>query len=143
MVDKLEITIDVIIHATEDISKIFQSFNNILEIDEESFIITETEGYFENPIIMLNAKLVKKQAKAFMKKFLKLLSINQINQLIEEIEERTADSKFHLRLDKQELVNGKLELSEKDTVKIKIHTPIYNKKDTIKNFSEIFQSQLD
>ena len=76
-------------------------------------------------------------------KFLKLLSINQINQLIEEIEERTADSKFHLRLDKQELVNGKLELSEKDTVKIKIHTPIYNKKDTIKNFSEIFQSQLD
>ena len=143
MVDKLEITIDAIIHATEDISKIFQSFKDILEIDEESFIITETEGYFENPIIMLNAKLVKKQAKAFMKKFLKLLSINQINQLIEEIEERTADSKFHLRLDKQELVKGKLELSEKDTVKIKIHTPIYNKKDTIKNFSEIFQSQLD
>ena len=143
MVDKLEITIDAIIHATEDISKIFQSFKDILEIDEESFIITETEGYFENPIIMLNAKLVKKQAKAFMKKFLKLLSINQINQLIEEIEERTADSKFHLRLDKQELVNGKLELSEKDTVKIKIHTPIYNKKDTIKKFSEIFKSQLD
>ena len=55
MIDKLEITIDVIIHATEDISKIFQSFNNILEIDEESFIITKTEGYFENPIIMLNA----------------------------------------------------------------------------------------
>ena len=143
MVDKLEITIDAIIHATEDISKIFQSFKDILEIDEESFIITETEGYFENPIIMLNAKLVKKQAKAFMKKFLKLLSINQINQLIEEIEERTADSKFHLRLHKQELIKGKLELSEKDTIKIKIHTPIYNKKDTIKKFSDIFQSQLD
>ena len=143
MVDKLEITIDAIIHATEDISKIFQSFKDILEIDEESFIITETEGYFENPIIMLNAKLVKKQAKAFMKKFLKLLSINQINQLIEEIEERVVDSKFHLRLDKQELLKGKLELSEKDTVKIKIHTPIYNKKDTIKKFSDIFQSQLD
>ena len=138
MVDKLEITIDAIIHATEDISKIFQSFKDILEIDEESFIITETEGYFENPIIMLNAKLVKKQAKAFMKKFLKLLSINQINQLIEEIEERTADSKFHLRLDKQELVKGILVLSEKDTVKIKIHTPIYNKKDSVKKFSEVF-----
>ena len=78
-----------------------------------------------------------------MKKFLKLLSNNQINQLIEEIEERTIDSKFHFRLDKQELVKGKIELSEKDTVRIKIHTPIYNKKDTIKIFSEIFQSQLD
>jgi RNA-binding protein len=139
MVDKLEITIDVIIHATEDISKIFQSFNEILEISEDNFVITETTGYYENPIILLNVKLVKKQAKAFMKKFLKLLSINQINQLIEEIEERTIDSKFHLRLDKQELVKGALVLSEKDTVKIKIHTPIYNKNDFIKKFSEVFQ----
>ena len=139
MIDKLEITIDVIVHVTEDISKIFQTFKEVLEIDEENFLITETTGYYENPIILLNTKLVKKQAKAFMKKFLKLLSINQINQLIEEIEERTIDSKFHLRLDKQELVKGVLVLSEKDTVKIKIHTPIYNKKDSIKKFSEVFQ----
>ena len=139
MVNKLEITIDVIIHATEDISKIFQSFNDILEIEEESFSITETTGYYENPIIMLNTKLVKKQAKSFMKKFLKLLSSNQINQLIEEIEERIADSKFHLRLDKQELIKGTLVLSEKDTIKIKIYTPIYNKKETIEKFSEVFQ----
>ena len=139
MIDKLEITIDVIVHATEDISKIFQSFYDILEIEEESFSITETTGYYENPIIMLNAKLVKKQAKSFMDKFLKLLSKNQINQLIEEIEERIADSKFHLRLDKQELIKGVVVLSEKDTIKIRIHTPIYNKKESIRKFSEVFQ----
>ena len=139
MIDKLEITIDVIVHATEDISKIFQSFYDILEIEEESFAITETTGYYENPIIMLNAKLVKKQAKSFMEKFLKLLSKNQINQLIEEIEERIADSKFHLRLDKQKLINGVVVLSEKDTIKIRIHTPIYNKKESIRKFSEVFQ----
>ena len=139
MIDKLEITIDVIVHATEDISKIFQSFNDILEIEEESFAITETTGYYENPIIMLNAKLVKKQAKSFMDKFLKLLTKNQINQLIEEIEERIADSKFHLRLDKQELIKGVVVLSEKDTIKIRIHTPIYNKKESIRKFSEVFQ----
>ena len=139
MIDKLEITIDVIVHATEDISKIFQSFNDVLEIKEESFSITETTGYYENPIIMLNAKLVKKQAKSFMEKFLKLLSKNQINQLIEEIEERIADSKFHLRLDKQELIKGVVVLSEKDTIKIRIHTPIYNKKESIRKFSEVFQ----
>ena len=139
MIDKLEITIDVIVHATEDISKIFQSFYDILEIEEESFAITETTGYYENPIIMLNAKLVKKQAKSFMEKFLKLLSKNQINQLIEEIEERIVDSKFHLRLDKQELIKGVVVLSEKDTIKIRIHTPIYNKKESIRKFSEVFQ----
>ena len=139
MIDKLEITMDVIVHATEDISKIFQSFNDILEINEEDFTIIETTGYYENPIIMLNVKIEKKQAKEFMKKFLKLLSKNQINQLIEEIEYRTADSKFHLRLDKQELVKGTIILSEKDTIRIKIHTPIYNKKESIKKFSEVFQ----
>ena len=139
MIDKLEITIDIIVHATEDISKIFQSFYDILEIEEKSFSITETTGYYENPIIMLNAKLVKKQAKSFMDKFLKLLSKNQINQLIEEIEERIEDSKFHLRLDKQELIKGVVVLSEKDTIKIRIHTPIYNKKESIRKFSEVFQ----
>ena len=139
MINKLEVTIDVIVHATEDISKIFQSFKDTLEIEEESFSITETTGYYENPIIMLNVKLVKKQAKLFMKKFLKLLSSNQINQLIEEIEERIADSKFHLRLDKQELIKGVVVLSEKDTIKIRIHTPIYNKKESIRKFSEVFQ----
>ena len=143
MIDKLEITIDVIVHSTEDILKIFKSFDEVLEVKEEDFMNLETTGYFENPIIMLNAKLIKKQAQNFMKKILKVLSINQIKELIEEIEERTTNSKFHLRLDKQELVKGVLVLSEKDTVKIKIHTPIYNKKDTTKKFSEIFQSQLD
>ena len=143
MIDKLEITINVIIHSTEDILKIFKSFDEILEVKEEDFMNLETTGYFENPIIMLNAKLIKKQAQNFMKKILKVLSINQIKELIEEIEERTTDSKFHLRLDKQELVKGVLVLNKKGTIKIKIHTPIYNKKDTIKKFSEIFQSQLD
>ena len=143
MINKIEVTIDVIVHSTEDISKIFESFDEVLEVKEEDFMNLETTGYFENPIIMLNAKLIKKQAQNFMKKILKVLSINQIKELIEEIEERTTNSKFHLRLDKQELVKGVLVLNEKGTIKIKIHTPIYNKKDTIKKFSEIFQSQLD
>ena len=139
MIHKIEITIDVIIHATEDVSKILQSFDEVLEIKEEQFTSIETTGYFENPIIILSAKLVKKQGQNFIKKMLELLPINQINELVEGIEERTIDSRFHLRLDKQELVKGKLIISEKDTVKIKIHTPIYNKNDFIKKFSEVFQ----
>ena len=138
MIDKIEVTIDVIVHATEDISKIFQSFE-ILNLKEDDFTIQETLGHFENPIIMLNAKIIRKQAQSFMKKLLELLSDDQINGLIEEIEERTTDSKFHMRLDKQELIRGNITISEKDTIKMKIHTPIYNKKDTIKSFTEIFQ----
>jgi len=96
MISKIEVIIDVIVHATEDISKIFQSFEEMLELKEEDFTIQETE-------------------------------------------ERTVDSRFHMRLNKQELIKGNLRVSEKDTIKIKIHTPVYNKKDTVKLFTEIFE----
>ena len=139
MIDKIEVTIDVIIHTTEDVTKIFQAFEELLDIKEENFTISETTGYFDNPIIMLNAKIMKKEAQNFVKKLLELLSSEQVNELIEEIEERTIDSRFHMRLDKQELIKRNLKFQEKDTIKLKIHTPIYNKKDTVKIFTEIFQ----
>ena len=139
MIDKIEVTIDVIIHATEDISKIFKAFEELLDLKEEEFTIQETTGYFGNPIVILNGKIIKKRAQRFLKKFFKLLSGVQINELVEEIEKRTVDSKFHMRLDKQELIKGDLVIREKDTIKIKIHTPVYNKKETVKIFTEIFQ----
>jgi RNA binding exosome subunit len=139
MVHKIEVTIDVIVHATEDISKILQSFEDMFDLKEENFIIEETEGHYENLIMLLNTKIVKKQAQNFMNKLLKTLPSEQVKDLIEEIKERTIDSRFHMRLDKQELIKGNLTSNEKGTIKIKIHTPIYNKKDTIKIFSEIFQ----
>ncbi len=139
MIDKIEVSIDVIIHVTEDISKIFQAFEELLDLKEEDFTIHETTGHFDNPIIMLNAEIVKKEAQNFMKKLLGFLSIEQINELIEEIEERTIDSRFHMRLDKQELMEGNPVFGEKESIKIKIHSPIYNKKNTVKTFTEIFQ----
>ena len=139
MTGKIEITIDVIIHATEDIAKIFESFEEILDLKEECFTIEKIEGYYGNPIILLNTKIVKKQAQNFMNKLVGLLSVQQINDLIEEIDERAIDSKFHMRIDKQELVKGNIAIREKDTIKLKIHTPIHNKKDTAKIFTKIFQ----
>lgn len=140
MVHKIEITIDVIVHATEDISKIFQSFEDVLNLKEDDFVVEEIEGHYENPIILLKAKIVKKQAQNLMSKILELLPVEQINELTEEIDERTDDSRFHMRLDKQGLIKGNLIVSEKETIKLKIHTPIYNKKDTVKIFTEIFDN---
>ena len=139
MVDKLEVTIDVIIHATEDISKFLKSFEEIFELKEGDFTVNQTTGHFENPITILNAKIEKNQAQKFVEKLVESLSNDQIRELIGEIEERTVDSRFHIRLDKQEFIKGNLILKEKDAIKVKIHTPIYNKKDTVKIFSKIFQ----
>ena len=139
MSDKIEITIEAIIHATEDPSKIFASFKDTFDLDEEKFTINNTVGHYENPIIMLKAIIIKKQAQVLLRKLLELLKENQIMKLIEEIDERTVDSRFHFRLDKQELINGNVIISERGMIKIKIHTPIYNKKDTTESFTKIFQ----
>ena len=143
MVEKLEVTIDVIIHATEDISKVFEVFEEKFGLIQEEFSLKNTIGHFNNPIIILNIKLVKKHAKRFIEKFIEFLSNEQIDKMINEIEERTIDSRYNIRLDKQEFIRGKIIFKEKDAIKLKIHTPVYNKKDTVKLFSSIFKSQLD
>ena len=139
MVHKIEVSIDVIVHATEDIMKIFQAFEDIFDLKEEDFSIEEVEGHYKNPIIVLKANIVKKQAQKLISDLLRLLPAQQVDELIEQIEERTVDSRFHLRLDKQKLIKGDVIVREKDTIKLKIHSPIYNKKDTVKIFTEIFQ----
>ena len=139
MNEKLEISIDVIAHATEDIEKIIKSFE-IFEISPEDFSVNGTSGHFENPIFLMNVELTKKSSQKFLEKFLKNISNEEKLKIIEEIEERTQDSRLHIRLSKQDLINGKISFQEQDTIKIKIHTPIYNKKNTVKIFSEILSS---
>ena len=136
---KLEITIDTIIHATEDLVKFLNSFNEMFGLIEEEFSISTITGHFDNPITILRVKITKKSASEFLKKFLTVLSENQIRGIIQDIEERTENSTLHIRLDKQKFIQGKIDFVERDAIKLKIHTPIYNKKDTIRIFSEMFQ----
>ena len=137
---KLEVTIDVIVHATEDNSKFFEAFSEMFGLDKEIFSITELKGHFDNPITIISGKITKKSALEFLDKLLILLSNDQKNEIIQEIEERTVDSTLHIRLNKQEFVQGRIAFKEKDAIKLKIQTPIYNKKDTLKVFSEIFRN---
>ena len=137
MAHRIEITIDVIVHATEDISKILQAFE-ILNLQKEDFQIDQVSGHYDNPIIMLKAEIVKKQALELKNTIFELLSVKQVDELIAEIDQRTVNSRFHMRLDKQELIKGNLTITDKGTIKLKIHTPIYNKQDTVKTFAEIF-----
>ena len=135
---KLEVTIDVIIHATEDVVKFFKTFEELFDLEEEEFSVSKVTGHFENPISILRAKITKNSAKKFLGKFLETLSEDQKSKIVSEIKERTENSSLHLRLDKQEFVQGRISFIEKEAIKLKIHTPIYNKKDTVKVFSKLF-----
>ena len=136
---KIEVTVDVIVHATEDITKFFDAFEELFQIKQKKFNIQNLKGHFDNPITTLQAKLTKKDAKSFVEKLVSDLPKDQQQELLESLEERIHNSAFHLRLDKQKLVVGQLDLRDKDPVKVKIFTPIYNKKDTTKIYSELLK----
>lgn len=134
---KLELTIDVIIHATEDIKKFLDAFREMFGLQEDDFTISHVTGHYDNPIIMLQVKISKKPAKELLDKFLKRLSKIQKKEIIQEIEERTQNSTLHIRFDKQDFIQEKISFKEKEAIRLKIHTPIYNKKETVKVFSDI------
>lgn len=137
MINRLQVTIDVIIHATEDSSKFITSFEKIFGLTKDDFIIQRLTGHYENPIILMTSKMAKKQANEFLKKLLSFFSKNQLEEIIDDLENRVDNSTLHIRLNKQELIKGKIDFKEKDPIKLKVSTPVYNKKDTRKIFSDI------
>jgi len=138
MLSKIEITIEAIIHATEDIDKFFDAFSEIFDIDKAEFTQTNLVGHFENPIITIKTKISKKKANEFLKTLGKKLSKDEKNEIMEFFEERLSDSGLYLRLDKQEFVSGKISIREQDAIKVKIFTPVFNKKELTETYRKLF-----
>ena len=142
MVEKIETTIEIISHATEDPNKIVESFFELFEIPKEEFSKKELTGHFENPITVLNAKISKKKGKDFFQKLISKIPKDQIEEFIDDIENRIQDSTLHMRVSKQDMIMGIIRLQEKDVVKLKIFTPIYRKKDIVKTYVELLRENI-
>lgn len=140
MASTLEITIDVIVHATEDSSKFLDAFEEFFGLPREEFSAENATGYYDNTITIISARLRKDAARSFLKSLLGKMSVAQRDAMAGEIIQRTSKSKFHLRLGKQEFLNGIVSFQEQDAVRLKIHAPVYNKKETAGVFRKIFQN---
>jgi len=136
---KIQVTIDVIVHATEDITKFFSVFEELFDIKQEKFFVQNLTGHFDNAITTLQVKLTKKDARKFVDKLVSKLPKEQHRELLQSLEERIHNSTFHFRLNKQKLILGQLELREKDSIKVKIFTPIYKKTDSKKIYTELLK----
>ncbi len=137
MAEKLEITIGVIVHATEDVKKILKAFYEQFNISEDEFSRQNLTGHFKNPISLLSAKIKKSDAKNCLKMLLSKIPEDQISEIIKDIENHIQDSTLYLRFGKQDLIKGKMIVQEKDAIKFKIFTPIYKKNDIIKNYVKL------
>jgi RNA binding exosome subunit len=137
MAEKLEIAIEVIVHATEDVEKILKAFFEQFNVSEDEFSRQNLTGHFENPITLLRAKIKKNDARNFLQRLISKIPEDQISEIIEDIENHIQDSTLYLRFGKQDLIKGKMIVQEKDAVKFKIFTPIYKKNDIVKNYVKL------
>jgi RNA-binding protein len=134
MAEKLEISIEIIAHATEDVEKILEPFSEQFEIPEKEFSRENLTGHFENPITVLRAKIKKNDARKFLEKLISEIPEDEFSEIIKNIESHIQDSTLHLRFSKQDLIKGRMTIQEKDAIKFKIFTPIYMKTDIVKNY---------
>lgn len=140
MTNHLEITVEVIIHATEDKKKILDSIFGLFEIKENEFIEEGLVGHFGNPISLLKTKLTKKSAQEFIHKIISKISKVQMNEFFDNMDMHFEGSSLFLRIGKQDIIRKTVNIQQNDAMKIKISMPVYKKSDLVKTYMEILKS---
>ena len=143
MVTKINLKIEIIVHATEDYQKISDSLCDIFEIESSEITKKEFLGHFGNPILMLHIQMKNKRAEGLIKKLISTISQDDVKDLLAGIDERISDSTLYLRFSKQNFVKKTLTFQEKDPVRIMIFTPVYIKKNIVKTYKKLLESNCN
>ena len=143
MVTKINLKIEIIVHATEDYQKISDSLCDIFEIESSEITKKEFLGHFGNPILMLHIQMKNKRAGELIKKLVSTISRDDVKDLLAGMDERISDSTLYLRFSKQNFVKKTLTFQEKDPVRIMIFTPVYIKKNVVKTYKKLLESNCN
>ena len=143
MVTKINLKIEIIVHATEDYQKISDSLCDIFEIESSEITKKEFLGHFGNPILMLHIQMKNKRAEELIKKLISTISMDDVKGLLTSMDERISDSTLYLRFSKQNFVKKTLTFQEKDPVRIMIFTPVYIKKNVVKTYKKLLESNCN
>jgi RNA binding exosome subunit len=116
----LSTTVHVVVHATEDITKILFKLNELFSIPKEKFLISQAKGHWGNEISLLRANCDDNESNVLLEKIISLLKKNERNYLLASISD-SFDEKdnFYIRLDKQDMCNGMISLSNQDSIRIR------------------------
>ncbi|HEY7733291.1 MAG TPA: RNA-binding domain-containing protein [Nitrososphaera sp.] len=112
--------VDLVLHATEAADRVLRSISDSLQILPERFSRTPAEGHFKNKILLLKANLSSQEAAALASRLTSLLNSSDRDELSTNLV-RYLDEKgsLYLRIDKQRLCQGKVSLSESDSIRIR------------------------
>ncbi len=137
MAHQLEVTMEVILHATENSKKIFDPIFELFQINEDEFTTERTLGHYGNTILLAKTTLTKKRAEEFIKKTASKIPKTQMKELIENIDMYFEDTSFFLRIGKNEIVRKEISLQQNNAIKIKIKMPVYKKDQITKKYIEL------
>jgi RNA binding exosome subunit len=137
MANQLEVTVEIILHATEDSKKIFEPIFDLFQIEEDEFTIEKTLGHYGNTIVLARIILVKKRAEEFVKKLASKISKVQMKELVENMDMHFEDTLLFLRIGKNEIVRKEISLQQNNAIKIKIKMPIYKRDQIAKKYIEL------
>ncbi len=129
---QLEVKINLILHATENEKKVLEELESNFHIDQSDFQVEQVLGHFNNPITLISSKLKRKTAQDFVSLFFSKMKKEEFDDVFNYVEDYVTSSGLSLRISKQKLMSGVLEISKEDTIKINISTPVYVKNETKK-----------
>ena len=137
---QLEVKINLILHATENETKILEKLENVFHIEQKKFQVEEIPGHFDNPILLISSKLKKKSAENFVRVFFSKMKKTDYQEIFDNVEEYVISSGLSLRVSKQKLISEILTISKEDAIKININTPVYVKNETKKIYQELMRN---
>ncbi|MCD6559862.1 RNA-binding protein [Palaeococcus sp. (in: euryarchaeotes)] len=121
------VRISTFIHGTENEDKVLEALGTFIpeEIpdDDVDFEILETEGYFGNPIKVINLEIKKaRHVRAFLRHFKMLLGEENKKYLLEHLDEKIdEEGVFYVRFNKQKAYLGEAHVDEgEDVIQIRI-----------------------
>jgi len=116
------------VHATEDAEKIAAAVVSLLDCPGEAKA-DEMEGHFGNSIIRVSYHITGDEAQRAFEQLSSKMGSGLKKRLKDELDNHLDEHwALYLRLDKQRLLSGKLELTDADPVRIRVKPRLYTAK---------------
>jgi RNA-binding protein len=118
--------ISFLVHATEDKDRVLNLVSSVLIVDKDEFESENLTGHWGNQIEMIKGRLDGKPARDVANTVLTSLDSYDRKKMLYSLDDYVDDKgTLHLRLDKQKICEGKIELSDIDSIKIRFKPKLF------------------
>jgi RNA-binding protein len=137
--------INLVLHATEDEGRVLKAIEDVLLVPSMRFSNSHSEGHYKNKILLQKAILSSHGAGSLAKRVISLLNSadrEHLSRLVHEYSDEKGN--LYIRLDKQRMCQGKVSLSETDSIRIRFKAvKRYKPSGTVQGYLGLFDSTLN